>query len=79
MLVQIPQKQKKDKHFHGMLLLKSLDRTVMTLIKLSLAVTASSMSFSLYVSLNGLSDFFLTPHWKNSHITAAQGSTRRRE
>lgn len=62
MLVQIPQKQKKRQTFSWDVAFEIFDRTVMTLIKLSLAVTASSMSFSLYVSLNGLSDFFRQRH-----------------
>lgn len=63
MLVQIPQKQNTNKQtFSWDVAFEIFDRTVMTLIKLSLAVTASSMSFSLYVSLNGLSDFFRQRH-----------------
>lgn len=63
MLVQIPQKQNINKQtFSWDVAFEIFDRTVMTLIKLSLAVTASSMSFSLYVSLNGLSDFFRQRH-----------------
>lgn len=61
MLVQIPQKQNTNKQtFSWDVAFEIFDRTVMTLIKLSLAVTASSMSFSL--SLNGLSDFFRQRH-----------------
>lgn len=63
MLVQIPQKQNTNKQtFSWDVAFEIFDRTVMTLIKLSLAVTASSMSFSLYVLLNGLSDFFRQRH-----------------
>lgn len=57
-----PSKTKKRQTFSWDVAFEIFDRTVMTLIKLSLAITASSMSFSLYVSLNGLSDFFRQRH-----------------